>query len=144
MKHHSIPDTHGRLRVLVSADPPAGVDPSITTDANVRLRFISAFATVIAAAVAATRTPMLVLPGGGARMARIPSLITYLSGETKTFYWIAGQPDRTAAVGGFCISGAPLDWYIQGGDLIEIITDQIQAADNWGTLQVYVEEWIEE
>lgn len=144
MHQHSIPNTHGKLRVITGADPAAGADASDTKDNFTRWRIISYRIQLVADANVANRRVCFQINTAGSVIFIIPSTVDQTAGQTVIYDFIAGQPDRTAVVNSNLILGLPPDlWVNQEPVLIGTTTQNLQVGDNFGTPIIYVEEWIE-
>jgi hypothetical protein len=144
MKRHSIPDTHGKLKIISGTDPAAGADPTLVADANTRWRIITVKAELVTDATVATRQARLELVVGGNTMFTVWSQVTHAASIDNTYFWYPGGPDRSAAISNTINTGLPIEILMSGANQLQIQTNNLQAGDNWSAITAYIEEWIEE
>ena len=133
----------GILRAIAGTNPAAGVEISETVPTNARWRFVSLRATLVAAAVAATRTVSIRVDDGSTPYFSATANIDQIISQTVVY---------TASALGFAGSTTPLEAVIPmppallllQGHRFRTSTYALDPGDNWGTPQYLVEEWIEE
>lgn len=133
----------GRIRSVVIPNPAAGADYTITVPEGVAWEPITFLARFIAAAVAATRIPRLVLQDNLlAEVMRLPAVWSALSGQTIISTWGAGVNSRQST-GGLLEFGT--DWpnrMIAGpGWRFVTTTAALQAGDQWSDGRLVVREF---
>ncbi len=133
----------GMLRSITLTDPAAGVEISQVVIADARWRFISLHASLVTAAVAGARVPVLVFDDGANTYFQMEAGVNQGGGSTVFWTWsIHGHKETSAVFSRPAIGVAPM--VLLQGHRIRTTTQALDPGDNWGAPQLYVEEWIEE
>lgn len=132
----------GVLRSITGTDPAAGVEISETVPTGARWNLVSMVATLTTDATAANRISKLIIDDG----------VTPVFVATPNEVTTASQAQRhqtTQGVSNISITAVEAAWPIPvplvlpAGYRIRTETAALQAGDNWGAPQLYVEEWLE-
>ncbi len=129
----------GELAVLTTADPAAGAEISLTTEAQSWLKIKTFLATLVTDATAANRTPELRITVNGSIVSRIPPFRAATASQTNVFQWSdagAGINDTTGLKQLLLI---PLDMLLPPGTVLATVTTGLVAGDNWSAAVLYVE-----
>lgn len=132
----------GRTFLQPSADPAAGAEVSLATPLDVRRRPLTARVTLVTDATAANRLPRLELAEGATVIWRSHPHDAQIASETRTYNWALGGVFAAAVAAGEHQNVLPE--VMLSGMAIRTSTDALQAGDNYGIMQVLVEDWIED
>ncbi len=133
----------GVLRSITGTDPAAGVEISETVPVNARWRLISIRFILVTSAAVANRQVDFLLDDGVTIYYRIFSSAVQTASVTLN-YGASDQNFRGDDGGGNIQIVMPMAPVLFQGHRIRTATTALQAGDNWGAPQLYVEEWIEE
>ncbi len=133
----------GALYNIVITNPAPGVDWTQLVPTNARWRIRSIVATFTASAVVATRIPRLVFFPSGLFTAVFEGPVTITAGQAFQITWAAGF-----GVAGFQGVAAnlfmPAEMILMQAGLFKVQTQNLQAGDQWSSIVIYVEEWLED
>lgn len=131
----------GAIRSIAGTDPAVDTEISETVPTNTRWRLVGFAATLVTGAAAATRQVHLQITDGSAVVADFPAATTQIISLTRTYFASAlgYAPGLTGT--DIYIPLAP-DLVLTAGWKITTVTDNLNALDNWGAPQLYVEEWV--
>jgi hypothetical protein len=135
-------DGRGFLRAIVGTDPAAGVEISETVPANARWLFYSMTAQLVTAVAVANRFPNLAFDDGANVYFRMGNNSAQAASLTRVWIFSAAPTVTQLSGTSLLIVGAPVI-YLLAGHRLRTITENFQAADNWGAPVYLVEEWIE-
>jgi hypothetical protein len=135
-------DGRGFIRNVTGTDPAAGADWSETVPTNARWRLIAARAALVTDATVASRTASITVDDGTTTVWNMPCHTTQAASLTFTYYFTAIGASGFAS-GNTLVIPAPPDMVMGPGWRVRAQTGTIQAGDNWGAPQLWVEEWIE-
>jgi hypothetical protein len=133
----------GVIRSITGTDPAAGAEVSETVPTNARWRLMAVFVQFVADANVANRNPFLIIDDGATTLLEIGSSTSITAGQTINLNYGAVGGNAAPGSNGHVIS-IPPDLYLMGGFRIRTATTSIQAGDNFGAPQLWVEEWIED
>ena len=132
----------GVIRSITGTDPAAGAEWSETVPTNARWRLIAARASFVTDATVASRTVSLRIDDGTTDVWLLPSHATQAASLTFP-YSLAAIGQSGFASGNSIVIPMPPDVFMLPGWRVRSATGTIQAGDNWGAPQLWVEEWIE-
>jgi hypothetical protein len=131
-------------RLITGTDPAAGSQVSETVPTGARWKLLMFNVQLAASATASNRRPSLTIRGAGNKpLFRFPLAKTWAANETKQAFWSVGTPLDTSITTDAGLGGLPHDTVLTGG--MEILTDTegMQAGDDYGAPNYYVEETLE-
>ena len=131
----------GRLVSVSGANPAAGAEISIVVPSNVIWLVRAVRFTLVAAAVAASRRVHLVFTEKDGMKFEVLSPTDQIISETKTYSAIPGYAGGTATNDNDIIIPLPQDLILNPESTITTETFALDAGDNYGTPQAYIEEW---
>jgi hypothetical protein len=134
-----IPDIHGELLTLSSADPAAGAEISYTLPAGFRYQILSVQATLVTDATVANRFPALTINDGANDVAAYMAGTAQTATQTVAYQFAPGLNSYQASLR----THAPIaaDMILKGGNIIKTVTTGIVAGDNWGIARIRVMRW---
>jgi hypothetical protein len=134
-------DGRGRVGGVAVADPAAGSDWSYTLAAGQYWRLEGLRARLVTDATVATRLPQLeILPGG---FLCILTRGTNAHTASLTVDYTAGDWGiRSAATEALQYWPVPSDIRLREGNVIRVVTANLQAGDQWSLIAIGAEEWI--
>jgi len=132
----------GALRSITGTNPAAGVDIAETVPTGAVWRLLSFFARFVADATVMSRQPVLSFDDGTSDYFRTDTPQNQTASQTNDWVAAPGMERLTLFVNSRSW-GTPTDVRFRGGHRILITTGSIQAGDNWGAPQLWVEEWLE-
>lgn len=135
-------DGRGAARSIAVTDPAAGNDWSQAVPAGARWRVYGARATLTTDVTVALRVVHLRVTDGSQILFDWPALTSQAASLTVLYSgasWGVGPAttDGTQAV------NLPIDVLLLAGWTVEVATTNLQAGDDWNTVRLAVEEWIE-
>jgi len=130
------------VRSITGTDPGAGAEISESVPTGARWRLIAIRALLVTDATVANRAPILLIDDGATTFfASDPPEVQVASGSWS---WVYGAGlGRQTGVNGVRTWAFPNNMILRGACRIRTQTTNLQAGDNWGAPQLYVEEWIE-
>lgn len=138
-----IPNNQGLIRVFTGTDPAAGAEIQENVPTNSRLRLMSIrFGFTTDATVATRQVSLLIF--SATTVFRIIAQPTQAASLAIGYNFIAGGPDRATVVQSEAIVQIPLNLLINDAFSIQTQTTNMQAGDNYGAPEIFVEEWMEE
>ena len=133
----------GYIKFVESSDPSAGAEASITVPTNARWRIISAYIILATDATSVDRVPHLLVDNGQKIVVDSVVAAAIQASSSARLCWMAGagygrydQNSQTMPL--------PVDCYAYAGWRIRTDTTSLQAGDDYTSLKLAVEEWIEE
>jgi len=135
-------DGAGAVRTIEGTDPGAGAEISESVPAGARWRLLALVANLVTAVAAANREVELVFDDGTASIfMRAQSGLTQTASLTRQYSWYFGA--ARAAIATVPTVTVPIpDITLIAGQRIRTVTENLQAADDWGVPRYIVEEWI--
>lgn len=134
-------DGQGLFFHQAQANPAAGADFTYTVPTTVTGRLKSVFFTFVTSAAAATRGVRIVIQDDlGDVLVRSAANITQVASLTQ-FYNGGHFPFASTAIVGEAYIPLPNDFLMQGNWTISSLTNNIQAADQYSTIQIAYEAW---
>jgi hypothetical protein len=115
----------------VGANPAAGAEFSVTVPLNTQWRVLSIRAPLVTDATVANRDPRLLLLAGGQQLALVQSGISQPASATFDYLWFPGAVFNAAPPPVTAMAPMPAV-VLPAGALIESLTANLQAGDNWG------------
>lgn len=139
----NLPEGQGRIVVLTGAAPAAGNNPSLSQPAGCRWKLLGFTTTLTTDVNIASRVPkLLITPSVGVAF-EFPVNGLIATSLTRVISWGAGVNPPVVA-GSTAITGCiPANCVCNGASTFSLITDGIQAGDQFTGLSVWAEEWIE-
>lgn len=135
-------DGRGVVRNVAGADPAAAAEATITVPTAARWRLIAFTVTLVTDANAANREPILVIDDGATVAAAASPAAVQAASLTRRHTF--GPASVVNAAGALAQQGAtPHDVLLPAGYRLSTVTANLQAGDNYGVPQAFVEEWIE-
>lgn len=136
-------DGPGFIRSIAVADPAAGAEWSQTVPTNARWRVLGVDAALVTDATVANREAVLTIDDGASIVAEIAAGTAQAASLTRRYSFARGVQRGGPAAS--TIINAPIpDAILMGGYRIRSVTTNLQAGDNWGAPQLWVEQWIED
>lgn len=129
---------------IVGSDPPAGNEASVQIPYGIRARLIAATAALVTDATAANRIPSLQVneANGGIRVLNIDTA-SQTASLSRTWQWLRG-PWSGGARNIFQVDyGINEPGFIGDNSILSTSTIALQAGDNWGTLTLLVDAFID-
>lgn len=133
----------GFLRSITGTNPAAGAEFSETVPTNARWLLRAVSAVLVNSATVIGRSPSLVVDDGANIYARLQVDILQTASQTVRHTWVNGA-GFTTALGGAASVSVLGQLYPTAGHRLRSLTNLLQAGDDWGAPQLFVEEWIEE
>lgn len=133
----------GALRSIIGAVPAAGAEISETVPTGARWELLSLHATLVAAAVVATRNTILTLDDAANVYGRFPMNNAQGTGVTINMSWGQGQVFINGEPQQGMSAAIPVNVKLAAGHRIRTATVSIQGADQYSAIQYLVREWIE-
>lgn len=138
-----IPNNQGLIRQFAVTAPGAGAAVDITISTNVRWRLKAIEATFTADANVANRF-VQVTWGLTLGDFRVYANLTQTAGQAIAYQFHEGGPDRSTAINSFLNVQLPHKILLNDAFLLRLTADNIQVGDAFTSINVIVEEWIEE
>jgi hypothetical protein len=136
-------DGPGVIRSIAGSDPAAGAEFSETVPTNARWRLLGVDVPLVTDATAANREAVLTIDDGAAVVAEIAAGTAQAASLTRRYSFARGVQRGGPAAS--TIINAPIpDAMLMGGYRVRSVTTNLQAGDNYGAPQLWVEEWIED
>lgn len=136
-------DGPGLVRSITGTDPAANTEISETVPTNARWRLIGLAVQFVTDANAANRRPVFVIDDGANTVQRSPASTVITASQTAELSIGEGiglnAPSANDQL--LPISRAPM---LAAGYRVRTVTAALQAGDNYGAPQLWVEEWIED
>lgn len=133
----------GALRSVTGTDPAANVEISEVVPTNARWRLLAVVATLVTDANVANRDPALTLDDGATVIGRYPAGQNIAASLTTRVVWAAAGSRFTIAGDRTIVVPIP-DVWLADGFRLKTVTTLLQATDNWGAPQLFIEELIED
>ena len=136
-------DGPGCIRTIIGTNPAAGVEVSETVPTNARWRLLAINFQLATDATVANRAPALLIDDGVTTIVRVPPVaVQTASSSVRHTYAAVGAGVTT---NGFITPLPPPEAMILlGGSRIQTATSNLQAADDYSSVGLHVEEWIED
>lgn len=132
---------HGYTVRVQSSDPAAGGEFLFEVPTDEWWLLKSVKATFVAAAVAVTRRPALIVSIGVTETLKIPSAAGIIISQTSDVQWMSGGAVIDDQTGFRQISSLPNDLILMPGTSLSSTTTNINAGDNWGVAEAIVEKF---
>lgn len=132
----------GTMTVVTGSDPAAGAEVSDTVPAGEFWRLHAIKLTLVTAVAVATRRVQVTLDDGTTEFTRKPSNASQAASLTQ-IYSFGGNVPASAVINTNVADPFPV-FDLPAGSRIKTVTDQIQAADNYGAPIYYVEKFATE
>lgn len=137
-------DGPGNVRSIQVTSPAAGAEWSQTVPTNARWEVVSVFAQLTTSAAVANRLARLVMDDGANFLNQVPGLSAQTAGTVIGYCWGDGQGGPIIANDTVAFSGPfANDCYLSSGFRIRSLTGGLQAADQWGSINFLVREWLD-
>jgi hypothetical protein len=136
-------ESTGAFRSVAGSDPAAGAEISETVPTGARWQVLAITATLVSDGTAANRRPRLTIDDGTTVYFVSPSGNTQTATQTIVYTWAIGAPLAATLNSSFNLHGLPAPHWLRAGHRIQTVTASIQAGDNWGAPQLWVEERLE-
>jgi hypothetical protein len=132
----------GYVRGVTGTDPAAGTDWAEQGPSGLLWRLVSIRATLTADANAANRRVRFRIHAGGSVFFSAAAPIVQTANQTKTYVIAQGTPFETSP--DVTVVGLPLPSGLNmpTSYSFDVVTENLQAGDDWSDLQYMVEEWI--
>jgi len=137
-------DGGGVMRAILGTDPAAGAEVVETVPTGARWRLLAFVAQIIASAAPATREPRLIIDDGvtSAFLAAVSNALL-ANGIVQLSATLGVNPQQFTVSNVTDVLPLPEMPMLLPGWRILTSTINLQAGDNWGAPNLYVEEWIE-
>jgi hypothetical protein len=130
-------------RHVTGTDPAAGAFSLETVPTGARWRVRGVTIRLTTSATATTRRPYLALHAPAGNIVAIsPQATTIGASNVMDFSWALGLPVSAAISPLQGIAGAP-DIIVLPAGLVQINAEYLQAGDNFGAPEFYLDEWLE-
>lgn len=133
----------GALRSITGTDPAANAEISETVPTNARWRLLALMATLVSDGTVANRDAALTIDDGTTVVGRFPAGQNQAASLTTRYVWAAAGSRFTIAGDRTIVVPIPDLWY-PDGYRFKTVTFNLQATDNWGPPQLFIEELIED
>lgn len=136
----------GAIRIQAITTPAAGADFTITVPNFMRWRIIGLRASFVTSASVATRAAILQFQSAANVMYNACAAATQAASLTLSYNWGAGVTTLLAPVGATTLNvetAIPVDLWMGAGMIINSVTQNIQAADQWSLIFMLIEESID-
>ncbi len=133
----------GNIFVQTVGNPAAGVDWTIAINGNARWRVAAIRATLTTAVAVANRSAILQFVQAGNIAYNACAAPNQAASLTWVYNWGAGVTTLLATVGAGTPNvetSTPVDLWLAPGMTIQTVTQNLQAADQWTTITLLVEE----
>lgn len=134
---------YGHLTRLVVAQPAVGTDHSYTFPVNRRWKLIAVTTSLTTAVAAANRHVTLQLSHEGGAVWNTIAPVVQTASLTYTYIFNADGSGIVTAVNNWVVGVLPNIFTFIGGDLLSTVTANMQAADQFSSMLLYLEAWIE-
>lgn len=131
----------GLFRSITGTNPAAGAEITETVPTNALWRLYGLNVSFTADATVATRQAIFEITDGANAIVRTPSHVGMTAGLGYRVQF-GNYGTQNAITGSATYAVTPLDIRILAGYVIRTSTVSLQAGDDYGTPQYYVEEWI--
>lgn len=128
-----------RLISLATAQTAAGADFSLTPPVGVRWKLLGGSAKLATSSAVATRQVYLSVTHGGVEVFRMPAQSTQAASLTYTYQLLPGIPPQTL-VSTFPNLPCPVGLILDERWRLASVTTLIDTADQWGPVELLVEE----
>jgi hypothetical protein len=126
------PDAAGGAPLtVVGANPAAGAEFTVNVPVNTQWRVLSIRAPLVTDGTVANRETRLRIISGGNQVAIIPSGVVQAASETRDYLWFPGGVFHATPATGDVSAPMPAV-VLPAGAIIESLTLNLQAGDNWG------------
>jgi hypothetical protein len=136
----------GYVVLQLSTAPAAGGNPSIGLPEQTRWRIIGATAVLTTSAAVATRNAILVAMQSSTNVFFSESSFAQGAGQTRQHTWGAGVTNPLLGAGVTGMGALPVPLMLSTRAALDaqiaISTNNIDAGDQWTTLKLLVEEWL--
>jgi hypothetical protein len=129
------------VKTVASADPAAGAEISYTVPANTFLELKGARVALVASGDVATRTVQLTIDDGTTVFNLYASPSTQAASATYNYNFVAGGNNTTVLNNNVSVAiGDSL--LLPAGYKVSTLTNNLQAADNFGVMTIYGTFWV--
>ena len=135
-------DGQGWLRSVGGTDPAAGVEITETVPTGARWRVHALSAALVTDATVANRIATLVIDDGATILYSIDPAAVQPATQNIRYSGGPGS-QRLGAVNSSSIWNLPIDLLLLAGWRLRTSTNALQAGDNWGAPQLWIEEYLE-
>jgi len=135
-------DGMGMLKRFAGTNPAAGVEIVVTVPTGAYWRIISFRAQLVTDATVATRQVHLLFDDGATTLFFRPAQTTQIASLTRNYDALSMGYEAVAVLPQIAIE-LPPNLILPAGYRIQTATDNFAAGDNWGSPQLFIEEWLE-
>jgi hypothetical protein len=132
----------GALRSITGTDPAAGVEITEVVPTGARWRFISLRVALTTDATVANRVPQLTFDDGANIYAGAAGNFNHAASQVFIYHFVAAGVSHAQNSTAVQVA-TPANISLLAGGRIRTSTGGLQAADNYGAPQLFVEEWLE-
>lgn len=133
----------GTIREVAGTNPAAAAEIAETVPTNAQWRIIAVSAVFVADANTGNRRPSLTFTTGGNVLGRFLVAGNIVANETVRVTWASiGDAETVASQGN--LGHLPEFNMLDQGTVIDTLTNNLQAGDDWAAPTLWVEEWIQE
>jgi len=132
----------GLIKAVTSADPAAGSELSISCPNGAIWKILHGGFTLVCAAVAGSRRVHLQVNDGGTRTTDMFGNTDQIISETKRYSFADYGVIQDETDDNDILINIPADLYLLGGNSLVTVTTNKNAGDNFGALEMLVEEWL--
>lgn len=136
-------DGPGVLRSIAGTTPGAGVEISETVPAGARWELLSLRAVLTTAVAVANRVVTVTLDDGTTVYGQYPTGLSEPASSAYSYNYGQGLARFADVSPTALVGGLPINIRLGAGHRIRTATANLQAADQWGSLQYLVREWLE-
>lgn len=137
-------DGNGAVISLPQSAPAAGADIVVAVPSGARWRVHSFRATLTTAVAGANRDVSLVFDDGATIFAESPSNLVLAASSVNIYNWFDSATLLGTAFNGRTVAPLPSINALHRGFRISTQTTGIQAADQWSSAQLLIQEWFED
>lgn len=131
----------GQIRAVAGADPAAGAEITVRVPETAQWRLLGLRFELVTDATVANRQVDLLIDDGANTVLRIEPPAVQAASLTDGYNYGPGLPARALLTSEFLIP-LPVKVVLPGGWRIRTVTANLQAADNFGAVYLWVEEWL--
>lgn len=140
---HNLNPNYGYLERGVGAAPAAGAELTYTFPGGRRYRVMAITLNLTTAVAVANRHVSLQLAHGGGAAWNAFAPVIQLASLTYTYVFNADGCGIVLAVNGWVAGVLPNNFTVQGTDVISTVTANLQAADQFSSMLLFYESWVE-
>jgi hypothetical protein len=136
-------EERGAITPLQPADPAAGADFTFTVPTSTRVQILAMHALFTTAVAVANRNIEMLFSGGLGTVWRVSAPVTVAASTAAHINLGQSFVASGGVVPADIVLPLPGAFLMHGGDTIQSVTTNIQAADQWSAIIFTVEQWLD-